>query len=401
MSGEGPPFLRGNVSPSDLSGHKLLGLIVNPVAGIGGSVGLKGSDGKEIQQKALALGAVPRARDRAMEAVERLRPDEGLLMEGLQILTYPGEMGEDIARACGFEPVVIGSIEGSIELGSTTAQDTRDAARKMMDLGVDLILFAGGDGTARDVFQAVGLEVPVLGIPAGVKIHSAVYATHPRSAGELAALYLQGRGAGLREAEVMDIDENAFRHNALSVQLFGYLKIPFRPSLVQSQKMPSVGEGASVAAIAEDMTGHMEDGILYIIGPGTTTRAITDELGLEKTLLGVDVVLDRGLVARDANETQLLALLNAHAGGQARIIVTPIGGQGYIFGRGNQQISPKVIDIVGRENVVVVSTPDKLHALGTQPLLVDTGDRAVDEMLSGYTTVVTGYNERAVRKVEG
>jgi predicted polyphosphate/ATP-dependent NAD kinase len=279
----------------------------------------------------------------------------------------------------------------------------------MLDRNVDLILFAGGDGTARDLYQAVGLDLPVLGIPAGVKIHSAVYATHPRSAGELTVLYLQDQGAGLREAEVMDIDEDAFRHDTLSVRLYGYLKIPFRPSLVQSQKMPSAGEGASAAAIAEDIAGQLKDGLLYIIGPGTTTRAITEELGLEKTLLGVDVILDRELIALDVNETQLLALLDAHSegrtlrhgSGQARIIVTPIGGQGYIFGRGNQQISPKVIEAVGRENIVVVSTPDKLHALGTQPLLVDTGDRATDEMLSGYTTVVTGYNERAVRKVSG
>jgi predicted polyphosphate/ATP-dependent NAD kinase len=169
--------------------------------------------------------------------------------------------------------------------------------------------------------------------------------------------------------------------------------------------MPSVGEGAAAAAIAEEIAGNMEEGILYIIGPGTTTRAITDELGLDKTLLGVDVVIKGAgeetkarVIAADANESQLLALLEEQ---KAKIIVTPIGGQGYIFGRGNQQISPRVIEKVGRENIIVVSTPDKLHALGTQPLLVDTGDRAVDESLSGYTTVVTGYNERAVRKVAG
>jgi predicted polyphosphate/ATP-dependent NAD kinase len=331
-----------------------------------------------------------------MEAMERLRP-----LADLRVLTSPGEMGEDVARACGFAPVVIGSIEP----GSTTAEDTRNAAREMLQRNVDLILFAGGDGTARDVYHAVGLNVAVLGIPAGVKIHSAVYATHPRSAGELAALYLRGRVTGLREAEVMDIDEEAFRHNSLSVRLYGYLKIPFQTRLVQSQKMPSVGEGAAAAAIAEEIAGNMEEGILYIIGPGTTTRAITDELGLDKTLLGVDVVIKGAgeetkarVIAADANESQLLALLE---GQKAKIIVTPIGGQGYIFGRGNQQISPRVIEKVGRENIIVVSTPDKLHALGTQPLLVDTGDRAVDESLSGYTTVVTGYNERAVRKVAG
>jgi predicted polyphosphate/ATP-dependent NAD kinase len=365
-------------------------LVVNPVAGLGGRVGLKGSDGAEIQRRARALGAEPHAQDRAVEALERLGQ-----VEGLEIVTYPAEMGADAARAAGLEPAVVGQIAP----GATTAADTRRAARQMHGLGVDLLLFAGGDGTARDVYEAVGLAQAALGIPAGVKIHSAVYATHPRSAGELASLYLQGRVEGLREAEVMDIDEEAFRQGVLSARLYGYLKIPYRTSLVQSQKVPSAGEGAAVAAIAEDVAEKMEDGVLYIIGPGTTTRAIAGELGLEKTLLGVDVVLDRALVARDANEAELLALLDDRSEQGAKIVVTPIGGQGYIFGRGNQQISPRVLERVGRENILVVSAPGKLYALGTQPLLVDSGDRAVDEMLSGYIMVVTGYNERAVRKV--
>lgn len=367
-----------------------MGLIVNPVAGLGGRVGLKGSDGAEIQKKALALGAEPQAQSRAIEALERLKG-----IEGLKMLTYPGEMGEEATRACSFEPEVIGSIQP----GQTTARDTRHAASEMLRQGVDLLLFAGGDGTARDIYNAVGTNLPVLGIPAGVKIHSAVYATHPRSAGQLAALYLQGRVSGLREVEVMDIDEEAFRQNVLSVRLYGYLKIPYRSSLVQSQKIPSSGEASALAAISEDIVTKMEVDVLYIIGPGTTTRAIAEEMGLDKTLLGVDVVLNGEMIARDASETQLLALLDEHGNGKARILVTPIGGQGYLFGRGNQQISPQVIARVGRDGIVVVSIPAKLHALGSQPLLVDTGNRDVDEMLSGYLTVVTGYNERAVRKV--
>jgi predicted polyphosphate/ATP-dependent NAD kinase len=393
-------------------GNRKLGLIVNPLAGIGGRVGLKGSDGEEIQKKALELGAVPQALERTIQALERLKP-----VEDLEITTYPGEMGEDAARACGFQPTVIGAITP----GETTAQDTREAAREMRRQGVDLLLFAGGDGTARDIYSAIGLDLAALGIPAGVKIHSAVYATNPGSAGSLAALYLQGRVASLQEAEVMDIDEEAFRQGLLSARLYGYLKIPLWTSLVQNLKMASVGGGDSAAAIAEDMVERMEDDCLYVIGPGTTTRAITDELGLDKTLLGVDVVrVERGeeggekrgqLVAADANEAQLLALLDEYSERKAKIVVTPIGGQGYIFGRGNQQISPRVIERVGADaaggagrtnpwdNIIVVSTKEKLYALGSQPLLVDTGDPAVDDMLSGYVTIVTGYRERAVRKV--
>jgi len=372
---------------------KRLGLIVNPVAGIGGRVGLKGSDGAEIQERARELGAVPQAQDRTRQALEKLR-----LVQGLTLLTYPSEMGEDAARACGFEPMVL----GSIERGQTSARDTRRAAIEMREVGVDLLLFAGGDGTARDIYEAVGLDLAVLGIPAGVKIHSAVYAANPTSAGSLAALYLEGRVAGLREAEVMDIDENAIRQGIVSARLSGYLKIPYRASLVQNLKVASASEPASLASIAFDVTEKMAEDCLYIIGPGTTTRAITDELGLPKTLIGVDIVLNKEMLAADANEDQLLDLL---AGQEAKIVVTPIGGQGYIFGRGNQQISPKVIDRVmaGTEdpwvNLIVVSTPDKLHALAGRSLLVDTGDPQMDELLSGYVQVITGFNERAVRKV--
>jgi predicted polyphosphate/ATP-dependent NAD kinase len=373
----------------NLSGlPRRLGLIVNPVAGIGGRVGLKGSDGAEIQKKALALGAVPQSLNRAIQALERLKP-----VDDFEVVTYPSEMGEDAARACGFEPAVV----GSIKLGETTPKDTRNAAREMLRLNVKLLLFAGGDGTARDVYNAVGEESPVLGIPAGVKIHSAVFGANPISAGDLAASYLLGRVSRLREAEVMDIDEEAFRRGIVSAKLYGYLKVPFQRRLLQGLKTPSSpAEQAAMAAIAADVANKMEDGWLYIIGPGTTTRAITSRLGLDKTLIGVDVVAEGKLVAADVNESQLLKLIE---GRNAKIVVTPIGGQGYIFGRGNQQISPKVIEKVGRDNVIVVSTTGKIHSLRGRPLWVDTGDRAVDEMLSGHIRVTTGYNEQIIYRV--
>ncbi|HUV91339.1 MAG TPA: ATP-NAD kinase, partial [Anaerolineae bacterium] len=240
----------------------------------------------------------------------------------------------------------------------------------------------------------------VLGIPAGVKIHSAVFATNPRSAGDLALLVLQGRASGRREAEVMDIDEEAFRQGIVAARLYGYLNIPFQRRLVQGLKTASdPGEKVATEAIAWEVVDGMDDDgyrYLYIIGPGTTTRAIASRLGVPKTLLGVDVVRGGELVAADANESQLLALLEEHL---AKVVVTPIGGQGYIFGRGNQQISPRVIERVGKEHVIVVSTAAKIQALGGRPLLVDTGDREVDRMLSGYIRVVTGYREQTVYKV--
>jgi predicted polyphosphate/ATP-dependent NAD kinase len=366
-----------------------LGLIVNPVAGIGGRVGLKGSDGLEIQRRAREMGAVPQSLSRSIEALKRLHAISGYL----EIVTYPAEMGEDAATACGFCPTVIGSILP----GETTPQDTQDAAQEMRRMEVDIILFAGGDGTARDVYDAVGDSVPVLGIPAGVKIHSAVYAINPASAGDLAALYLQGKISDLREAEVMDLDEEAYRQGIVSPQLYGYLKIPFQKEMVQARKAPSpLGERAALESIALAVVEQMQDDRLYIVGPGTTTRPILTRLGLEKTLIGVDVLLEKRLVAVDANEATLLGLVQGHP---ATLIVTPIGGQGFLFGRGNQQLSPAVIRAVGKDNIVVVSTLDKIQSLRGQPFLVDTGDPEVDRLLAGYVLVVTSYDERLVYRV--
>ncbi|TRO49002.1 ATP-NAD kinase, partial [Candidatus Bathyarchaeota archaeon] len=343
---------------------KRLGLIVNPVAGMGGRVGLKGSDGEDILRRAVELGAVKLSPGRAVEA---LRKVAGMRAQ-VEVITYPGEMGEDEARAAGLEPIVIGSISG----GSTTRDDTIEAARRMAEMGVDLILFAGGDGTARDLVEAVDGEVPVLGIPAGVKIHSGVFAINPADAGELAAQYLEGGPVKLRELEVMDIDEEAFRDDRLSARLYGYLKVPYVEAMVQSTKSGSAtSDEFSVEGIAADIVDGMQRGVLYVLGPGTTVRPITERLGLPKTLLGVDVVLNGELVAADANEERLLELID---GREARIIVTVIGGQGFVFGRGNQQISPQVIRSVGVGNVTIIATPSKLAALQGRPLLIDTGD---------------------------
>ena len=379
---------------SEETGPVKLGLVVNPMAGIGGRVGLKGSDGPEIQRLALSLGAVPQALERAAQALARIKPTDGF-----QIITYPGEMGEDAAMSCSRTPVVIGSVKP----GESTREDTMDAARDMLGHKVKLLLFAGGDGTARDIYNAVGPAVPVLGIPAGVKIHSAVFATSPISAGGLASAYLQDQAVTLREAEVMDIDEEAVRRGVVSAKLYGYLRIPFQRRLVQGLKTPSgPGEAASLRAIARHVIGGMEHDWLYVIGPGTTTRAITSELGLTKTLLGVDVVQGRRMIATDVNETQLLKLLEQQ---MARIVVSPIGGQGFILGRGNQQISPAVIRKVLPQGghpmakIVVVSTPGKVQSLRGRPLLVDTGDQALDRALSGYIRVVTGFREEIVYRV--
>lgn len=367
-----------------------LGFIVNPIAGMGGKVGLKGTDGTEILQRARELGAEPEAPKKAIKALEILTP----LRDKLRIITCPGDMGENEAVAAGFVPTVVGDRKDD-----TGPEDTEQAARHMLNLGVDLLLFAGGDGTARNIYNAIGAKMPALGIPAGVKIHSAVYANHPRSAGEVALKYLQGELETLREAEVMDIDEEAFRQGQVTAELYGYLQVPYERQLVQSLKAGRTeGEEAALDAVADRIIDEMELDVLYIIGPGTSTRPIMDKLNLPNTLLGVDLIKNRRLVASDVSEQEILRHLD---GQQAKIIVTVIGGQGYIFGRGNQQLSAKVIQKVGKKNIRIIATKNKIVSLRGQPLLVDTGDDEVNAEFNDYMRVVTSYNEEMMYKVQG
>ncbi len=371
-----------------------LGLVINPIAGMGGSVGLKGTDGADALLRARALGALPTAQRRAGDALAVI----AAAMPTAHIVAAPGAMGADAARAAGFEPSIVDI--GVSDASATAAEHTRRAVREMARLGVDLLLFAGGDGTARDVCKAMAAAqpIPVLGIPAGVKMHSAVFALTPRRAGEMALRFISGDARATAEREVMDIDEDAFRQGAVSAALYGYLIAPQDGDAVQSTKAGGADddERDAMQSIAAQIVGDMQDGVLYIIGPGTTTRAIADALGMDKTLLGVDVALNGRLAAADANEAELLRLTQDTP---AKIVVGVIGGQGYIFGRGNQQLSARLIRRVGARNIIVAATRRKLLALGGKPLRVDTGDGALDDALSGYIGVVTGLRETHTYKV--
>ena len=368
---------------------KTVGFIVNPVAGMGGAVGLKGTDGKAILTQAIALGAKPIATQRAETFLTELSPAQ----KSLKLIVGAGEMGQIQAKKSGFPCKVVGKSKKE-----TTSQDTQSIAKGIVEGGVDLLVFCGGDGTTRDILKAIDLKVPVLGVPTGVKMHSAVFAVSPIAAARVAVRFLWG-GLPLREAEVMDVNEEAFRHGHLSAELYGYLLGPFEPHLIQGNKMASPmteNEVENQAAIAIYIIEEMKPDILYVVAPGTTTRTIGDLLDQKKTLLGVDLFQNKQIILHDVGEKQILQILIGKA---AKIIVTPIGGQGFIFGRGNQQISSEVIRQVGLDNIVVVATKSKLDRL--ESLRVDTGDSDLDEQFRARgIRVVTDYKTTKEMPIE-
>lgn len=358
-----------------------LGLIINPVAGVGGAVALKGSDG--VVEQALALGAVPQAQNKTALALEQLLP----LKEQLQILTVAGAMGADLLASLGFHFQICYTPESS----HTSAEDTEQAAAAIAEQGVDLLLFAGGDGTARNICAAVGERSTVLGVPAGCKIHSGVYAISPSAAGKVIAQLVKGELVTLTEAAVMDIDETAFRQGIVRAKRFGEMRIPAELRYIQSVKN---GGKEAEELVLDDLAAYiastMDDDVRYVMGSGSTVAAVMKELDLPNTLLGVDVVENGQLIASDVTATELLALVQDYP---SKLVITLIGGQGHVFGRGNQQLSPAVIRAVGRANICLVATKTKLQQLEGRPLLADTGDASLDQQLQGLIPVLVGYND--------
>ncbi|MHB8117264.1 MAG: ATP-NAD kinase family protein [Methanothrix sp.] len=352
-----------------------IGFLINPIAGMGGAVGLKGTDG--LAKQALARGAKPLAAKRARACLHLLSREAALLF-----FAASGKMGEDELKECGLHYTV-----AYVATEESSSLDTGLACQAFLENGVDLILFCGGDGTARDVAN-VAAKLPILGIPAGVKMHSGVFAISPQAAAELALGFVRGE-LKARDTEIVDVDEELYRAGELQTRLYAVARTPYKPTLVQERKRiySSLSEEEFKDQIALFASEFMRDGSAYILGAGTTTAKIAELLGVEKTLLGVDVVQEGKLLQKDASERDLLALLDREK--SVKVIVSPIGAQGFILGRGSQQISATVMRRVGEENLIIVSTPHKLAELSQ--LLVDTGDEQMDRTLAGKRMVVTGY----------
>lgn len=367
-----------------------LGFLLNPIAGMGGRVGLKGTDGKVAA--AIDRGAEPRAPERARRALTRLADSAA----DIDLLT-PGEpMGAAEARAAGFTPTVVSEpVAGAVNDGSrgdaclmtdttpkTAASDTAEGVAALVEHGVDLVLFVGGDGTAADVAEGVAdTTVPMLGVPAGVKVYSSVFAVSPEAAADIAVEFDR-----TEQREVMDIDEDDYRAGAVSPALRAIASVPVADGL-QSAKQRG---GGTVAALADGIASSVAPETTYILGPGSTLEAIKTALGFAGTPLGVDVWRDGTVLAADASEAEILETM----GEQNTIIVSPIGGQGFVFGRGNPQLSPAVIR---QATVEIVASRAKLDDL--RALRVDTDDPALDTELQGWRQVRVGRFETRLLRI--
>lgn len=361
-----------------------LGFIINPVAGMGGKVGLHGTDG-DLYQHAITLGAIPVAEFRASVALASLYE----IREKFLIISPAGAMGHDAFESLGFnsETIPLHNRE------RTSAIDTKEATEFMLRSGVQLILFTGGDGTARDIHSVIGDQIPMVGIPAGVKMRSGVFAYSPQAAGDLVKSFIEAPlKTSIRQVEILDVInefENREDANSLwqSSHFFGTARAPFLREYLQSAKATSSGQGdVGINELAREIAQGLDPSRLYLFGPGTTTHKIIEAQDLHIDVQGVDAVFNGQIVGKDLSESGILELLQRFGG--ATLFLGVIGGQGFLLGRGNQQLSAKVIELVSPDNIVVLSSAEKIDKLFPAYLHADLGDAEIEALLQGYRQVL-------------
>ena len=385
-----------------------LGLVVNPDAGLGGKLGYKGSDGRA--KEARNAGAIDRSGPRMNEALANL--DE-LLSSSLNrtsakptIVCYSGRMGNTwLTKTNSFDLEIIG--ETPVE---TSADDTIRLVDDLIDAGIDGILYAGGDGTTRDIANALKIsesngkteatKTPLIGVPAGVKMHSGCFATTPKAAAEVTLAFILG-DLMVAITEIMDLDEEVYLKGEWRVRMYAEAYTPSSPKYMQGAKEQV--ERESEAETIEGMADHVknliddDDSLMVVFGSGGTMRQIGKHLGYELTLLGIDIY-ENGNIHNDLNEQGLLDLIKNHTG-KVQLLLSPMGGQGFLIGRGNLQLSADVLREIGIENILGIATPAKL--LGLSSVRIDTGDATLDAEFQTrkFIKLLQGYRVTRVIRV--
>jgi predicted polyphosphate/ATP-dependent NAD kinase len=372
-----------------------IGFIVNPIAGMGGRVGLKGTD--HVLKEAISLGAKPIAPKKAIETLGEYLSHYSK-KDDIQWYTCSGEMGYNELKKARIQKIeIVYNSSGE----NTTSEDTKKACKKFLEKKVDLILFCGGDGTSRDIFEIVGQKTPILGIPSGVKMHSGVFGINTGATAKMLHEFVN-KSLTIGDAEIMDLDEDRYRKGEWNIRLFGVAKGIVEPTYVQVGK--TIYESVSDDQIRDELTEHIMDEMekysdfLFLFGSGGTIDYIARKIGIDNTLLGIDAVYNKKLVGKDLNEEGILGLLKSYP--KAKIILSPIGAQGFILGRGNLQLSPKVIKKIGLDNIIVISAPSKLAS--TPVIRVDTGDKKLDRLFmeKEFMMIIIGYRLSRVVKIQ-
>jgi predicted polyphosphate/ATP-dependent NAD kinase len=376
-----------------------LAFVVNPIAGMGGRVGLKGTDG--VVEEAIKRGATPVSGSKAVRMLVALSSGYDKLAQNIKLKWYTcshdmGEYSFKSARVPATDYEVIYRCPSE----KTTAIDTKKACDLFLAYDVELIIFCGGDGTARDIYDVVGRKIPLLGIPAGVKMHSGIFGVNPESVAQVLIDFLNGE-LTVNDAEILDLDEAKYREGEWSIRLYGYATTPHEPTYIQTGKatFEEVPDEDIKMEIAEFIIEKMESSpnTVFILGPGSTVQTIGTTIGIDTTLLGLDAVKNKQLIAKDVNEQHLLELISTYD--KVELVLSPIGAQGFILGRGNLQLSAEVIKKIGLENIHIISTPSKLAR--TPVLRVDTGDPELDAAFrnKGYIVVINGYHSMCMRPI--
>lgn len=377
---------------------KHIGFLINPIAGMGGKVGLKGTDG--VFEEAVKRGATPISQNRAQEMLQnfvKILKNYNNQEDEIKWYICSGKMGEDI-----FKNLDLNNYEIIYKIPEATDNnDTKRVCEIFLEQKVDLIIFCGGDGTARDIYDIVQQKIPIIGIPSGVKMHSGVFGINPESVAQILIEFLNDELI-FSEVEILDLDEEKYRQGEWQIKLYGIVKTPYEPSFVQSGKaiIQEMDEEDIREGIASFIIENMEESkeTLFILGSGSTVQEIGNKLGLDTSLLGIDVVLNKELIAKDVNEKELLEILSKYK--KSKLILSPIGAQGFILGRGNLQLSPYVIKKIGIENIDIISTPTKLKH--TPLLRVDTDNQELNKEFQkkGYLVVIKDYHLMCLKQIK-
>ena len=372
-----------------------LGLLVNPDAGLGGRLGLKGSDGQA--EYARSKGANDRSGPRVKDTLEHFANLHREISD-ITWFTSEGRMGTDWVP----KNIQIGdfiTIHQSSNI--TTVSDTSELVTSLIESNIDLLVYAGGDGTTRDiisVLESLGKsEIPVIGIPCGVKMHSGCFASSPKAGAEVLSAWLNG-DLLVSSTEVLDLDEEKYRNGEWVVRLYAEAKTPASPRWMQGAKMrvEATGEEEIIEGLADHIRELLiTDNRLIIWGSGGTLRTISNMIGFQGTVLGIDASIGSQQVGTDLNEKQLLNLLSTHTG-EVTLLLSPMGGQGFLIGRGNLQLSPDVLREIDIVNILGVVTPAKL--LSVRRLRIETGDVYLDQKFAEkkYLKVLQGYRTTRV-----